>query len=124
MIKQILNQKSKHLKLADYIILGIIVLGYTILSFINLGSTKNPQTFYEFNKNESIILEFNELTDVIKLKLYNGEISGKYYLYASTDDKTYTYIKDIDGNGSFSWNNERILVKAKYIKITANFSII
>ena len=119
MIKQILNQKSKHLKLADYIILGIIVLGYTILSFINLGSTKNPQTFYEFNKNESIILEFNELTDVIKLKLYNGEISGKYYLYASTDDKTYTYIKDIDGNGSFSWNNERILVKAKYIKITA-----
>lgn len=119
MIKKFFNQQGHNMELADYITLGIIVLFYTILSFINLGSTKNPQTFYTFSKNESVTLELQDVTDIIKMKLYNGEISGKYYLYASTDNKTYTYIKDINGNGSFSWNDERILIKAKYIKLTA-----
>ena len=35
----------------DYIILSIIVFFYSVLSFINLGSLKNPQTFYKFSKN-------------------------------------------------------------------------
>ena len=42
MIKKFFNQQGHNMELADYITLGIIVLFYTILSFINLGSTKNP----------------------------------------------------------------------------------
>ena len=44
-INKILNSKVSKLSKIDYIIIGIIILLYSILSFINLGSFNNPQTF-------------------------------------------------------------------------------
>lgn len=118
-IKQIWNEKTENITKIDYIILGTILLFYSILSFINLGSIVNPQTFYTFKQEESITFQFSDLTDVIKMKLYNGEINSSYYLYVSSDNKNYAYVKDIQGNGAFSWNEEKILKRVKYIKLTA-----
>lgn len=115
-ISKILNEKTKKLTKIDYIILGILILTYSILSFINLGSLNNPQTFYRFEKEE-VVLKLNDLTDVIRIKLYNGEESGNYNLYVSSNNKDYTFIKDIEGNGSFSWNEEKVLQRVKYIKL-------
>lgn len=118
-MKNIFNEKNQKCTKIDYIILTIILLFYSTLSFINLGSFHNPQTFYTFNKNENITLELFKKTDITQLKLYNGELSGKYYLYISKDNKKYTYIKDINGKGEFAWNEEKILKSAKYIKLQA-----
>ncbi len=112
-----LNYKTKKITKIDFIILGIIILFYSILSFINLGSFKNPQTFYTFNKNEEVILELREDSDIIKIKFFNGELNGNYQFYVSNNNKDYYYINEFTGNGSFSWNEEKILKKAKYLKI-------
>lgn len=114
-----LNTEVQKLTKIDYLILGIILLTYSLLSFINLGSFKNPQTFYTFNQNEAVVFDFADLKDVIRIKFYNGELSGKYELYVSSDNKDFTYIKELTGNGSFAWNEEKILKRVKYVKLLA-----
>jgi len=86
-IKNIFNEKEPKCTKTDYIILTIILLFYSTLSFINLGSFDNPQTFYTFNENENITIELPSQTDIIRLRLYNGELSGKYSIYISKDNK-------------------------------------
>ena len=113
-----MNKNNKLTKI-DFIILGIILIFYTTLSFINLGSFKNPQTFYEFSKNEEVILKLKNENDIIRMKFYNGRLNGNYQIYVSNNNKNYYYINDFLGNGAFSWNEEKILKKAKYLKIKA-----
>lgn len=118
-IKELLNNKDQKMKKYDYIILGIILLCYSILSFVNLGSIENPQTFYTFSNKEYAIFEFDDLVDVVRLKMYNGESSGQYDVYVSADGEEYSFLQDINGNGCFSWNEEKILQRIQYIKIMA-----
>ena len=44
-VKIFLNESNSKLNKKDYILLGIILITYGIISFINLGSTINPNTF-------------------------------------------------------------------------------
>ena len=118
-LKKIWNEKTERITKTDYIILGVILLFYSVLSFVNLGSITNPQTFYTFKQEESIIFKFSDITKIDQIKLYNGEINSSYYLYISQDGNKYTYIKDIKGNGAFAWNEETIQKNVQYIKLTA-----
>lgn len=56
-IKEILNTKERKMLKIDYLIIGIIIILYTILSFINLGSMTNPQTFKYLSKQEALIIK-------------------------------------------------------------------
>ena len=44
-IKSLLRDNSRKLGKIDWIIIGVMVVVYSIISFINLGSFTNPQTF-------------------------------------------------------------------------------
>lgn len=113
------KNKSKIMTKKDYIILAIITIIYSIISFINLGSTTNPQTFYKFNQDEAITIKLNSIDDIIRIRTYTGEQQGEYAIYTSFDNIEYKYIKTINGDGAFSWNEEKILERAKYVKLVA-----
>lgn len=117
MLKSFLNEQNTKLNIKDYIALGIILIAYSVISFINLGSTINPNTFLRVEKTDNIIIELKNQEDIIKMKIFNGECNAKYQLYSSTDGKKYTYINDYVGTGALSWQEERIISKGKYIKI-------
>lgn len=117
MLKSFLNEQNTKLNIKDYIALGIILIAYSVISFINLGSTINPNTFLRVEKTDNIIIELKNQEDIIKMKIFNGECNAKYQLYSSTDGKKYTYINDYVGTGVLSWQEERIISKGKYIKI-------
>lgn len=117
MLKSFLNEQNTKLNIKDYIALGIILIAYSVISFINLGSTINPNTFLRVEKTDNIIIELKNQEDIIKMKIFNGECNAKYQLYSSTDGKKYTYINDYVGTGALSWQEERIIAKGKYIKI-------
>lgn len=117
MLKSFLNEQNTKLNIKDYIALGIILIAYSVISFINLGSTINPNTFLRVEKTDNIIIELKNQEDIIKMKTFNGECNAKYQLYSSTDGKKYTYINDYVGTGALSWQEERIISKGKYIKI-------
>lgn len=117
MLKSFLNEQNTKLNIKDYIALGIILIAYSVISFINLGSTINQNTFLRVEKTDNIIIELKNQEDIIKMKIFNGECNAKYQLYSSTDGKKYTYINDYVGTGALSWQEERIISKGKYIKI-------
>lgn len=117
MLKSFLNEQNTKLNIKDYIALGIILIAYSVISFINLGSTINPNTFLRVEKTDNIIIELKNQEDIIKMKIFNGECNAKYQLYSSTDGKKYAYINDYVGTGALSWQEERIISKGKYIKI-------
>lgn len=116
-ISKILNQKIVKMTKIDYIIIGIILFLYSVLSFINLGSFDNPQTFYSLKSNETLIFELEEETSVIRSKFFSGDLAGEYAIYSSLDNIDYDYITTVTSNGAFAWNDERTTAKAKYIKI-------
>lgn len=116
-ISKILNQKIVKMTKIDYIIIGIILFLYSVLSFINLGSFDNPQTFYSLKSNETLIFELEEETSVIRSKFFSGDLAGEYAIYSSLDNDDYNYITTVTSNGAFAWNDERTTAKAKYIKI-------
>lgn len=118
-INKILNRKVSKLSKIDYIIIGIIILLYSVLSFINLGSFNNPQTFYKLNDNQEVVFEFANETDVIRIKTFCGEQRSENYLYYSYDNKEYNFLGTITPKGEFAWNDDRYPTKAKYIKLVA-----
>ena len=118
-INKILNHKVSKFTKTDYIIIGIIIVLYSILSFINLGSFNNPQTFYKLNDNQEIVFEFVKETDVIRIKSFCGEQRSENFLYYSYDNKEYNFLGTITPKGEFAWNDDRYPIKAKYIKLVA-----
>lgn len=116
-INKLLNEENSKLNIKDYILLGIILFIYSIISFINLGSMESPNTFLSIDSTKQIIIELKNSDYVATMKVFSGNRNSQYQIYTSLDNKTYKYINDFEGNGSFSWQNERILETAKYIKI-------
>ena len=95
MLKNFLNEPNTKLNIKDYIALGIILIAYSVISFINLGSTINPNTFLRVEKTDKVIIKLKNQEDIIKMKIFNGECNTKYQLYSSTDGKKYTYMHQL-----------------------------
>ena len=112
------NKTSNMLK-KDYIILGIIVLFYSVLSFINLGSFKNPQTFYKLNKNEELTIELSKYENLHSIRLYNGRDAGKYEIKTSQDNIKYVNQVSFNDNSVFTWKEQLFFGQARYIKLKA-----
>lgn len=110
------------MKNKEIIIISAVILIYTVISFINLGSLKNPQSFWrsEYSSDEVIL----ELEDdyVQKIKFYNGVEAGEYKLYTSLDGSNYIFFEDINKGNCFAWNQIKCDRYFKYIKIEAQSS--
>ncbi len=115
-IKEFFNEEGKF-NIKDVLVLGIIVLFYTILSFINLGSTTNPNTFYEVDNKNGIDIELKNETTISLIKFYNGEKTGDYYIELSKDGKKYDKNMIMRGHNAFGWDYGKLNNKTKYIRL-------
>ena len=117
-LKEYFIDNAKEMKKTDWIILGIIILFYTIISFINLGSLKNPQTFIEFNPQTEAIIEIEgEAKLVSKIRDYSGKETGKYKVLGSIDGENYREITTFEDKYVFQWKDTKVNEELKYIKI-------
>lgn len=99
------------------ILLIVITVVYSIISFYNLGTLVNPQTFIKFEKaNDYAIFELND-NSLSKIRYYTGVNTGKYNIYISDDLKDYTYITTTSDFYVFSWNDVSLSGKGKYLYI-------
>ena len=118
MIKTFLNENNEKLNIKDYITIFIILLIYGIISFINLGDYNSPQTFYSANLDDSITFALEKYDVIDYIMLFNGYNNSKYQIYTSLNNKDYTYINQLDGNGAFAWDKRIISKKSKYVRIS------
>lgn len=106
----------------DIIIISIITIIYTIISFINLGGFDNPETFWHVEDAEEYIVLSVEETEVYKMRHYTGPRFGTYEIYISNDGKNYTYVKDLEQTSVFAWGDLEINREFKYLKIIGKTS--
>lgn len=116
-IEDFLNEEITKLNYKDYIILGLIILIYSFISFYRLGSATSPNTFVDFQKGSSIIIKLQKEESIIRLKAFNGEKNAHYKVFVSKENKIFDYVTEIKGEGSFAWNEERLLTRGKYLKL-------
>ena len=69
----------------DGLVLGLIVIIYSLVAFYNLGDTKAPQSFHRFKQNESVELDLGQEQTVSSLMLYTGLDTGSYTVEYSHD---------------------------------------
>ena len=118
-----LKDNTRKLSKPDWIIMGIMVLIYGILSFIRLGDTSAPNTYYTFqNVDDSIVVTLREKSDISSMRYYTGNNIGQIMLYTSIDGKNYDEITKLDIGSVFSWQDVTINSDAKYIKFVSETS--
>ncbi len=100
----------------DFLIIGIITFLYGILSFINLGSFTNPNTFIDIDANEEVLIELENETYVAKLKFFTGEKGENYELLLSNDNITYESSNNLESS-AFAWTESKVLESAKYLRL-------
>lgn len=103
----------------DIIIMIIIAFIYAIISFINLGTFKNPQTFWKVeNYGQTATFKIKKgITDVSNIRYYLGADFGSFDLYVSYDGETYSKPLEIKSDKVFAWKDYGLSGDFEYIKL-------
>lgn len=91
----------------DILLIGILVLIYGILAFTNLGTTKAPQTYYEFTySGDDVGLEItnpNAKQEISRIRYFTGPAVGEFTITVSTDGLNFDSITNFESAVPFSW---------------------
>jgi dolichyl-phosphate-mannose-protein mannosyltransferase len=119
-MKNFFKDKTRKMTKNDWIILGIITLIYSIISFVNLGSMKNPQTFEELAYGEEIVIEIEgEAKKISKIRHYSGTDTGNYRIFGSLDNENYEFVGNYQDKYVFMWEDTKINEEIKYLKLVS-----
>lgn len=127
-IKNFFKSNTAKLEKNDYIILFVIVLLYSLLSFYKLGSLTNPETFVVDTKglSKEIVLKVSgDSKHVTNMRYFNGIKPGSYKILGSSDNKNYRVIGSTDKEAYvFGWYDVHITDNnnLKYIKLVVDTS--
>jgi hypothetical protein len=116
-----LSDNTRKLNKIDWIIMGVMVLIYGIISFIRLGDTVAPNTYYTFNNlGDEVVVSLTNEYNVRKLRYYTGYNLGEVSVLFSLDGINYNEEATIKIESVFSWQEQAFNAKAKYIKFVCN----
>ncbi|MBE6147150.1 MAG: phospholipid carrier-dependent glycosyltransferase [Firmicutes bacterium] len=120
-LKKIFDEESRKLGKVDWIIIGVLVLVYGIISFTNLGTFTNPQTFYKFEEvGDDLSIEIKEEEDISILRVYSGPEVGSYDIYVSSDGSNFEHLTNFEQGMVFSWNDFNIDGTFRYLRIVSS----
>ena len=87
-----------------YLLAGLVFV-YALTAFLNLGSTKAPQTFYHFEPGSSVTLDLGEVCEISRIYYYTGLNTGSYDLWVSETGESFEKIETLDQNYAelFDW---------------------
>ena len=99
-----LDGKSHPMERKDLLPLLLILAVSAIVAFTNLGSTKDPQSFYTFEgDNDSVVIDLGEQKEISSIMYYSGLYPGDYDLYYSSNGSNWVRLRDAnaqpDANG-------------------------
>lgn len=102
-----LDGRSYPMERRDLIPIVVILGVYAIVAFSNLGSTKDPQSFYTFEgENNSVTIDLGESKEISSIMYYTGLYPGDYDLYYSVNGSNWVRLRDpsaqTDENGDLN----------------------
>ena len=119
---QNLQDNTPKLDKKDWIIMGVLVLFYFIISFYHLGTLDSPKTYYKFQyEGDSIgVMIPTGVQEVSKLRYYTGPEVGSFSLLASNDGETYEEIATLNETYVFAWEDLVLENNFKYLKFVSH----
>ena len=79
----------------DFLAMLIILAGYGIVAFWNLGSAQAPQSFYSFTEeNTSVTIDLGEKKEISQIMYYSGLYPGDYSVSYSANRSNWVYLTD------------------------------
>lgn len=116
-----INNDFRKITKKDIVFMLIITLIYAIISFINLGTFTNPQTFWKSEQTEDFaIFKIEEGTvNVSKIRYYCGTNFGNYNMYFSYDGENYSEPLSINTQKVFAWEDYGLTGDFEYVKFVA-----
>lgn len=105
----------------DWIIMGILVIIYLVISFYRLGSLENPQTYHQFTyQGESVdVLLATKPQEVSKVRYFTGPETGKFTVLISTDGEIFKELTEFESQTSFAWEDVTLGENLKYVKFVS-----
>lgn len=112
-------KKTSKITKKDVILILIITLIYAIVSFINLGTFSNPQTFWktEYAGDFATFKIEKGRTNVSNLRYYCGVDFGEYEFYVSYDGEIYAEPLSVKTDKVFAWHDFGLTGDFEYVKI-------
>ena len=119
---QNLQDNTPKLDKKDWIIMGVLVLFYFIISFYHLGTLDSPKTYYKFQyEGDSIgVMIPTGIQEVSKLRYYTGPEVGSFSVLASNDGETYEEIATLNETYVFAWEDLVLENNFKYLKFVSH----
>lgn len=116
------TKKTREITKIDVILILIITLVYAIVSFINLGTFTNPQTFWKTEyEGDFVVFKIEQgRTNISNIRFYSGVDFGSYSLYVSYDGVNYAEPLTIKTNKVFAWQDFRLTGDFEYIKLAGD----
>lgn len=114
-----LEDSTSKLKKIDWIIMGIFVVFYMIISFYHLGTIQSPKSYHYFTfEGEELNVELPTTAQAVsKIRYYTGPEIGKFRLEVSSDGTTFKEIGTVEEKSVFSWEDFELDSEFKYLKI-------
>ncbi|MDP4145258.1 MAG: glycosyltransferase family 39 protein [Bacillota bacterium] len=118
--KEIIKEKVTFVR-KDYILIGILVVLYSVVAFVNLGSTKVPKSFWKpTTVGESFYVDFGQEKQLNKISYYCGLGEGVYNLEFSDDAKVWRDPVQINQTSIYVWLSINLNQKARYVKVSVS----
>lgn len=115
------NVNSKLFGIRDYLIVGILMLIFTIMVFVNLGNRFAPQTSFELSpENRDIVLDFGDYINIGELYVYLGNYNDRNITISAFNEVTREWQvlrPDVTVSSVFKWNKVDVNCFGRYFGI-------
>lgn len=78
-----------NLKRWDYLVMAGVTIAYSILTFVNLGTTSAPQTSWVSGEGEEIVFDLGNV-EAFRMEYYGGICNNKFTVALSNDGANWT----------------------------------
>lgn len=115
-----LKDNTRKLSKTDWMLMGIMVLLYGILSFIRLGDTSVPITYKTFDyAHDEVVVTLQNEESIANMRYYTGNNLGEIKVLSSLNGINYDDVTSFKIESVFTWQDLTLNTHAKYIKFVA-----
>lgn len=117
------NPRKSKMSKKDYIIMIALTVIYAVISLVNLGSLKAPETYWKsIVAGESFTVDLGQSYPVERMNSFAAVGDGAYKVQISQDGQTWTGDQTLtrDGGNVFMWHSLMINAPARYVRVTVD----
>lgn len=101
--------------------IGIFTIAL-LLSFIQLGQTEAPETYWKSIQNgEQVTIDLGQTSDIARINIYGGAGMGRYTMQTSVDGEVWTTFQDVNHDHifAFAWTVIQPMqpTEARYLRL-------